>query len=109
MSPEWLARHAPVTHATLNPPATATAIAAAEREIGYPFPAELVTWWLANDGVRSGPVGMILPGYAPMPISDVLDVVDLLLSSDYEPPEAPGEIDHGRAGEPTRWFLPQMS
>src|SRR5262245_54784983 len=47
----WLARHAPASAAVLAPPADPAEIAAAEAEIGYAFPAELVESLRCHNGV----------------------------------------------------------
>lgn len=46
----WLAQYAPVTYASLAPPADPTALAATERVIGMPLPGPLAESLLLHDG-----------------------------------------------------------
>jgi hypothetical protein len=48
----WLARHAPLTHATLRPPAPQAVIEEAERTLGVPFHPDLVASLRCHDGVE---------------------------------------------------------
>lgn len=50
----WLREHAPRTFATLGPPAEPAEIAAAERELGIVFPAELVASLRRHNGAVGG-------------------------------------------------------
>ncbi|MFF5336820.1 SMI1/KNR4 family protein [Streptomyces sp. NPDC013181] len=50
----WLREHAPRTFATLRPPAEPEEIAAAERELGLAFPAELVASLRRHNGAVGG-------------------------------------------------------
>ncbi|ROQ67830.1 hypothetical protein EDD93_2276 [Streptomyces sp. 840.1] len=62
----WLAAHAPTTHAALAPPAQSADIAAAERVIGRPLLKPLVMSLLRHDGMRD-PRCELLPGsYRPL-------------------------------------------
>jgi cell wall assembly regulator SMI1 len=48
----WLARHAPLTPATLRPPAPQAVIEEAERTLGVPFHPDLVASLRCHDGVE---------------------------------------------------------
>ncbi|GGT29798.1 SMI1/KNR4 family protein [Streptomyces chromofuscus] len=62
----WLAEHAPATHAALAPPADPADIAATERVIGRPLLRPLVKSLLRHDGLLDQK-GSLLPGfYRPM-------------------------------------------
>ncbi|MFJ8715832.1 hypothetical protein ACIRD9_22015 [Streptomyces violaceus] len=50
----WLTRHAPLTHATLHPPAAQADIEAAERTLGVAFHPDLVASLRCHDGVELG-------------------------------------------------------
>ncbi|QWB22540.1 MULTISPECIES: hypothetical protein [Streptomyces] len=69
----WLTRHAPLTHATLRPPAARAAIEAAERTLGLEFPPDLVASLRCHDGVEPGPAALELTYHGPL--SAVGDIV----------------------------------
>jgi len=48
----WLARHTPVSHAQLRPPASVSEIEAAERALGVTFHPDLVASLRCHDGVE---------------------------------------------------------
>ncbi|MFI9329262.1 SMI1/KNR4 family protein [Kitasatospora sp. NPDC052868] len=61
----WLARHAPVTHGLLRPPALLADIAAAELRLGVAFPPDLRTSLLRHDGVELQDGTLRLDHYGP--------------------------------------------
>ncbi|MER6237667.1 SMI1/KNR4 family protein [Streptomyces clavifer] len=61
----WLARHAPVTHGLLRPPARPTAIEAAELRLGVAFPPDLRESLLRHDGVELQDGTLTLDYYGP--------------------------------------------
>ncbi|GIG67132.1 SMI1/KNR4 family protein [Phytomonospora endophytica] len=60
----WLAKHAPVSHALLNPPVTDGALAVAEAVVGREFPAEIRESLRCHDGLSSW--GNIFPRQPPL-------------------------------------------
>jgi hypothetical protein len=69
----WLARRAPVTHATLRPPASQADIEAAERTLGAAFHPDLVASLRCHDGVEPGDTALELTYHGPL--SGVADIV----------------------------------
>ncbi|GAA1386067.1 hypothetical protein GCM10009639_09430 [Kitasatospora putterlickiae] len=61
----WLARHAPVTHGLLRPPALPADIAAAELRLGVAFPSDLRRSLLRHDGVELQDGTLRLDYYGP--------------------------------------------
>ncbi|WP_406096348.1 SMI1/KNR4 family protein [Kitasatospora purpeofusca] len=61
----WLARHAPVTHGLLRPPALRADIAAAELRLGVAFPPDLRESLLRHDGVELQDGTLRLDYYGP--------------------------------------------
>jgi hypothetical protein len=69
----WLARRAPLTHATLRPPAPPGGIEEAERTLGVPFHPDLVASLRCHDGVEPGEDAVQLSSYGPL--CGVADIV----------------------------------
>ncbi|WP_416978216.1 SMI1/KNR4 family protein [Streptomyces sp. T028] len=69
----WLARHAPLSHARLCPPASTEEIEAAERALQVDFPADLVASLRCHDGVELQEGAPVLAYYGPP--SGVADIV----------------------------------
>jgi hypothetical protein len=69
----WLARHAPLTHATLRPPAPRAGIEDAERTLGVPFHPDLVASLGCHDGVEPDDCAVQLSDYGPL--CGVADIV----------------------------------
>jgi cell wall assembly regulator SMI1 len=69
----WLAAHAPATRRSLQPPADAKRIDAAQRRMSVAFPADLVASLRRHDGVsRNRGTAFTLPFfYGPMPVGDI--------------------------------------
>ncbi|WP_369229711.1 SMI1/KNR4 family protein [Streptomyces sp. R21] len=61
----WLARHTPVSHAQLRPPASVSEIEAAERTLGVTFHADLVASLRCHDGVELKDRAVELAYYGP--------------------------------------------
>jgi cell wall assembly regulator SMI1 len=69
----WLGVHAPASLATLNPPADADRIAAAEAAMSVRFPPDLVASLRRHDGVRTGDPRIAFrlpPGYVPLSLAE---------------------------------------
>ncbi|HEY4453137.1 MAG TPA: SMI1/KNR4 family protein, partial [Pseudonocardiaceae bacterium] len=80
----WLRDNAPDTYATLNPPASEAAIAAAEEFVGVAFPPDVVASLRVHDGVAAGPAEFDLAGrYSPSSVARIKSnwqmLTDLLL------------------------------
>ncbi|MGI5429187.1 SMI1/KNR4 family protein [Streptomyces sp. CA-179760] len=69
----WLTRHAPLTRATLRPPAAEAGVEAAERSLGVAFPPDLVASLRCHDGVEPGGAALELTYHGPL--SAVADIV----------------------------------
>ncbi|CAM5699542.1 hypothetical protein STAFG_3442 [Streptomyces afghaniensis 772] len=69
----WLARHAPLTRATLRPPAPQAGIEDAQRTLGVPFPPDLVASLRCHDGAEPDDGAVQLPSYGPL--CGVADIV----------------------------------
>ncbi|MFH8899791.1 hypothetical protein ACH4HG_25810 [Streptomyces coeruleorubidus] len=69
----WLTRHAPLTRATLRPPAPQGGIEEAERTLGVPFHPDLVASLRCHDGVEPDEDAVQLSYYGPL--CGVADIV----------------------------------
>ncbi len=69
----WLTRHAPLTHATLRPPAPQAGIEAAVRTLGVTFHPDLVASLRCHDGVEPDDGAVQLSYYGPL--SAAADIV----------------------------------
>jgi hypothetical protein len=69
----WLARRAPLTHATLRPPAPQAGIEDAERTLGVPFHPDLVASLRCHDGAKPDDGAVQLSSYGPL--CGVADIV----------------------------------
>jgi cell wall assembly regulator SMI1 len=72
----WLARFAPRSAAAQHPPATAEAISAAEREIGLPFPADVVRSLLHHDGQPRSSTDF--PDYPLLPVAEIVEIWQMM-------------------------------
>ncbi|MEU0244024.1 hypothetical protein ABZ192_06770 [Streptomyces sp. NPDC006235] len=70
---DWLARHAPLSHAALRPPASQAGIEDAERALGVPFHPDLVASLRCHDGVETDDGTVQLSSYGPL--CGVADIV----------------------------------
>jgi len=78
----WLAAKAPATRRSLRPPATETAIDAAQRRMSVAFPADLVASLRRHDGVAYSGAAFTLPFfYEPMPVKRIPDTWRSLCTS----------------------------
>ncbi|MEU5595257.1 SMI1/KNR4 family protein [Streptomyces sp. NPDC020298] len=87
----WLARHAPVSHARLRPPAQASDIEAAERTLGVRFHPDLRASLRCHDGVEPADGAPVLAYYGPLSgIADIVDGTRFLrdIGADIEPENA---------------------
>ncbi|HMU74167.1 MAG TPA: SMI1/KNR4 family protein [Elusimicrobiota bacterium] len=69
----WLARRAPDALATLNPPASQTEMAAAEKEMGLWFPADLRASLLRHDGQTKAVPAAFPQGLAALSVKGILE------------------------------------
>lgn len=72
----WLATHAPLSHASLNPPADPSVVLAAERELGMPFLPELAELLSHNDGTSEDhwrSAGFLPGGHALLSVAGIVD------------------------------------
>ncbi|MFF5449481.1 SMI1/KNR4 family protein [Streptomyces sp. NPDC012888] len=91
----WLARHAPVSHGRLRPPARPEEIAAAERRLGVAFPDDLRASLLRHDGVELAEGTPVLSYCGPLS-----GVADIVRSTEFLRAVAEnGEADDGELGE----------
>ena len=94
----WLRAHAPVTYATLRPPANATAIGAAQARLGTTFPDDLVASLLRHDGVTtSRAYSDLLPYmYSPLPVAAITSTWKMLCGITRTMHDTSGMWWHGR-------------
>lgn len=69
----WLARRAPDALATLNGPASKEKIAAAEKEMGLAFPADLRASLLRHDGQKTAVPAVFPEGLAALSVDEILE------------------------------------
>ncbi|MEU6549281.1 SMI1/KNR4 family protein [Streptomyces sp. NPDC046915] len=92
----WLARHAPVSHTRLRPPAAASDIEAAERALGVAFHPDLRASLRCHDGVELEDGAPVLAYYGPPSrVADIVRSTEFLreIGEDVEPSEALEEDD----------------
>ncbi|GGW66046.1 hypothetical protein AB0E64_14130 [Streptomyces caelestis] len=93
----WLARHAPLTHATLRPPAPQAGIEDAERTLGVSFHPDLVASLRCHDGVEPGDCAVQLSDYGPLcGVADILRNTAFLRSLGEGEAELPLTLGIGR-------------
>ncbi|GEC08635.1 hypothetical protein SSP24_62900 [Streptomyces spinoverrucosus] len=107
---DWLARHAPVSHARLRPPTPDTDIEAAQRALGVSFPDDLVASLRCHDGVELQDGAPVLAYYGPP--SGVADIVksttflrEVAADLDEEEDEDEGESHELAAFWRPEWLL----
>ncbi|MFF7788181.1 hypothetical protein [Streptomyces sp. NPDC007991] len=77
----WPARHAPLSHATLRPPASQAGIEDAERTLGVPFHPDLVASLPCHDGVEPEVRAVQLAFYGPLcAVADIVRNTTVLRS-----------------------------
>lgn len=74
---DWLARHAPVSHSLLRPPASDADIENLRLELGVSLPDDLVASLRCHDGVELWPGAPVLSTYGPL--AGVADLVSSAL------------------------------
>ncbi|MEU2735923.1 hypothetical protein ABZ656_10910 [Streptomyces sp. NPDC007095] len=102
----WLLRHAPVSHALLRPPASPSAIRAAERALGVRFHSDLVASLSCHDGVELQPGAPVLAYYGPPSCAaDIVKSTSFLrgISADVPDDDVLGEDDEDDDGLATYW------
>lgn len=68
----WCQERAPVTAASLNPPAQAEKVARAESATGRQWPSDLRTWFLLHNGSDQGRAfPQVIPGYRPVNLAEL--------------------------------------
>lgn len=70
----WLDEHAPVTAATVRPPATEDEIRQVVARLGHDLPEDLPAWWRLSDGMPDERGAGLVPhtAYRPLPVSEVV-------------------------------------
>ncbi len=101
----WLEVHAPVTFATLAPPAGDEDLRAVRDDVGQDLPDDLVAWWrLCNGTGPADGTGQLLPPYfEPCSIRDCVAARRIRVGSGA--PTAIRETTIGEAGGPAGAFL----
>ncbi|MCA1218036.1 SMI1/KNR4 family protein [Streptomyces sp. 8L] len=90
----WLARHAPVTHGLLRPPALPEDIATAERRLGVTFPADLRESLLRHNGVQLDDGALTFSYYGPLSgIGEIVESTEFLRKCAEEVDESEEEAD----------------
>ncbi|MDQ1015626.1 hypothetical protein [Streptomyces afghaniensis] len=93
----WLARHAPLSHAMLRPPASPAGIADAERALGVPFHPDLVASLRCHDGAEPDDGTVQLSFYGPLcGVADIVRNTTLLRSLGVEEAGLPLTLGIGR-------------
>jgi len=95
----WCRKNAPATADTLRWPASEEALSAAQAEIGYEWPEELLAWLRAGDGARRTiHADLIPPGFIPMGVDQIMEVwrrmIEVINLGDWL---EPGEVEASEA------------
>jgi cell wall assembly regulator SMI1 len=69
---DWLQRHCAEEAAQVRPGASEAVLAAAQREVGAWFPADLLEWWRAADGME-GDCSLLPPMFTPYSVTQALE------------------------------------
>ncbi|MFJ2150979.1 SMI1/KNR4 family protein [Streptomyces microflavus] len=100
----WLARHAPVTHGLLRPPAVPADIAAAELRLGVAFPPDLRESLLRHDGVELQEGTLRLDYYGPPSgVGDIVRSTEFLRDVGKDAAEEEAELDEEERDEYAYW------
>lgn len=100
----WLARHAPVTHGLLRPPAVLADIAAAELRLGVAFPPDLRESLLRHDGVELQEGTLRLDYYGPPSgVGDIVRSTEFLRDVGKDAAEEEAELDEEERDEYAYW------
>jgi cell wall assembly regulator SMI1 len=97
----WCRENAAVTAETLRGPASEEALSAAQAEMGFDWPAELLAWLRVGDGARrTNHADLIPPGFIPMGVDQIMQVWrmirDVINTGEWL---EPGEVEASEAGE----------
>ncbi|MFD8019746.1 SMI1/KNR4 family protein [Streptomyces lavendulae] len=100
----WLARHAPVTHGLLRPPAAPADIAAAELRLGVTFPPDLRESLLRHDGVELQDGTLRLDSYGPPSgVAEMVRSTEFLRAVGEDAAEQEAELDEEERDEYAYW------
>ncbi|MFB7225708.1 SMI1/KNR4 family protein [Streptomyces sp. NPDC056227] len=100
----WLARHAPVTHGLLRPPAVLADIAAAELRLGVAFPPDLRESLLRHDGVELQDGTLRLDYYGPPSgVGEIVRSAEFLREVGEDVAEEEAELDEEERDEYAYW------
>ncbi|MGE7388203.1 SMI1/KNR4 family protein [Streptomyces sp. NPDC004126] len=100
----WLARHAPVTHGLLRPPAVPADIAAAELRLGVAFPPDLRESLLRHDGVELSDGTLRLDYYGPPSgVAEIVGSTEFLREVGEDVAEEEAELDEEERDEYAYW------
>jgi cell wall assembly regulator SMI1 len=96
----WCRENAPVTAETLRGPASEEALAAAQAEMGFEWPSELLAWLRVGDGARRAfHAQLIPPGFIPMGVDEIMEVwrrmIEVINLGGWL---EPGEVEASEAG-----------
>lgn len=68
----WLARHAPITAAAVQPPASGDVIMQTIQNVGHELPDDVLTWWQLMDGMDDYRAGFLVPAvFQPLSVTNV--------------------------------------
>ncbi|WP_405008506.1 SMI1/KNR4 family protein [Kitasatospora purpeofusca] len=100
----WLARHAPVTHRLLRPPALLADIAATELRLGVAFPPDLRESLLRHDGVELQDGTLRLDYYGPPSgVGEILRSTEFLREVGQDIAEEEADLDEEERDEHAYW------
>jgi hypothetical protein len=111
-----LASAAPVTLAAIRVPADETSLNAAQRGTGgWNWPADVLQFYIECDGLDRSPDGILLPGYRPLSLAEIIGTWEMMLSAAKHtgpPPDMSGddrELFYGQLAVPLSVDDPSMS
>ncbi|MYS09664.1 hypothetical protein GTW71_25255 [Streptomyces sp. SID6041] len=100
----WLARHAPVTHGLLRPPAAPADVAAAELRLGVAFPPDLRESLLRHDGVELQEGTLRLDYYGPPSgVGEIVQSTEFLREVGEDAAEEEAELAEEERDEYAYW------
>ncbi|MFB8205791.1 SMI1/KNR4 family protein [Kitasatospora purpeofusca] len=100
----WLARHAPVTHGLLRPPALPADIEAAEIRLGVAFPPDLRESLLRHDGVELQDGTLRLDCYGPPSgVGEIVRSTEFLRHVEEDAEEEETELDEEERDQYAYW------
>jgi cell wall assembly regulator SMI1 len=96
----WCRENAPVTAETLRGPASEEVLAAAQAEMGYDWPPDLLAYLRAGDGARRTIHADVILGFIPMGVDQIMSdwrlMRDVINGGEWL---EPGEVEASEAGE----------